>query len=216
MHWIVTILISLFVTQPNEKAALDLNAYDSLKGESLPDRALFERSWLGFQALTTGDQVVRRDFLAIIDYRLPSTAKRLWVIDTREMKVVMHSYVAHGKNSGENFANRFSNTHESLQSSLGFFVTGEEYRGKHGRSLKLIGLEKGINDQASSRAIVIHGADYVSEHYIRNYGRLGRSFGCPAVPLELHDKLITLLGTGSCLFIYYPDAQYLSVSGLGC
>ena len=87
--------------------------------------------------------------------------------------------------------------------------------GKHGRSLKLIGLEDGINDQADERAIVIHGADYVSEHYIRNYGRLGRSFGCPAVPMGLHDELITLLGTGSCLFIYYPDPHYLSVSALG-
>lgn len=216
MQWILTIVISAFLASPSNKNELVGSAYDSLQGEALPERALFERGVSGFQALASTSSVVQKDLLAIIDYRLPSTSKRLWVIDMREMKVVLHTYVAHGKNSGENFPTRFSNTHESLQSSLGFFVTGSEYQGKHGRSLKLIGLEDGINDQADERAIVIHGADYVSERYIRNYGRLGRSFGCPAVPMGLHDELITLLGTGSCLFIYYPDPHYLSVSALGC
>jgi len=107
------------------------------------------------------------------------------------------------------FAESFSNAPNSNQSSLGFYVTGQKYIGKHGVSLKLHGVKKGINDLAESRAIVMHGADYVSETYIKKYGRLGRSFGCPAVPMGLHEQLIPILAGGTCLFIFYPDAEYL-------
>jgi hypothetical protein len=116
--------------------------------------------------------------------------------------------VAHGKNSGENFAESFSNVPESLMSSPGFFITAETYTGKHGYSLRVDGLEKGINDNARVREIVIHGADYVSDDYIKKYGRLGRSWGCPALPAALSNKIIDKIKEGTCLFVYSTDKNY--------
>src|SRR5690606_4161345 len=117
--------------------------------------------------------------------------KRMWVIDMTTNTVLMHSLVAHGRNTGDVFAKNFSNASESYKSSLGFYLTGETYTGKHGMSLKLDGLEKGVNDNARNRAVVIHGADYVSDSFIKNNSRLGRSLGCPAVPRELTKQLIS-------------------------
>jgi hypothetical protein len=154
------------------------------------------------------------NLLTIIDYTRPSTEKRLFVIDLVNGRLLFHTLVAHGKNSGLNIANSFSNTSNSLQSSLGFYTTGEPYLGKHGYSLRLDGLETGINDHARERAIVIHGAPYVSEDFIEAYGRLGRSWGCPALPTQLAGKIIDLIKNGSCLYIHADDEDYLECSVL--
>lgn len=147
-------------------------------------------------------------YITIIDYSLPSSQKRLYVIDLQDKGLKYHTWVAHGKNSGENQAATFSNRNGSKQSSLGFFKTSETYQGKHGYSLRLDGLEKGINDQARKRLIVIHGADYVSEDFIQKNGRLGRSWGCLALPQDLTTEIIDLIKEGSCLYIYAEDEDY--------
>lgn len=178
---------------------------------TLPPKEVFSKAMIGFRNLVA-EQRATQGRISIIDFTLPSTTKRLWVIDLEKGVVVHHSFVAHGKNSGEIYATRFSNDHNSLQSSLGFFVTGQTYIGKHGLSLKLHGVEQGINDHAESRAIVIHSADYVSEAYVRKVGRLGRSWGCPAIPKDGHKEIINLLSGGTCLFIYSQDRDYLAKS----
>jgi L,D-transpeptidase catalytic domain len=179
-----------------------LERYQSIEsnGFDLPEYDSFSKAMDGFDVLKE-KQIIQSDILTIIDFDLPSTQKRLWVIDMDENKVLFHSLVAHGKNSGELNAESFSNENESYKSSLGFFVASETYQGSHGLSLKLDGLEKSKNDNARSRAIVIHGADYVSESFIREHNRLGRSFGCPALPLELTKSIISTIKNKSCLFI---------------
>jgi hypothetical protein len=127
-------------------------------------------------------------------------------------KVLFHDLVAHGRNSGDNFAGKFSNTPNSNMSSLGFYVTGDTYTGKHGLSLYLNGMDPDFNDKARERSIVIHGADYVSQNFIRKYGRLGRSFGCPALSMESYKSIIDTICQGSCLFIYYPDEGFVRQS----
>jgi hypothetical protein len=175
-----------------------------------PQFDVFEKALAGYQLLAQSGKISNKEVLTIIDFRRSSNEKRLWVIDLKEKKILFHTLTAHGRNTGNLFAESFSNVPNSNQSSLGFYITGQKYIGKHGVSLKLHGVEKGINDMAEARAIVMHGADYVSDSYIKKYGRLGRSFGCPAVPMGLHEELIPILAGGTCLFIYYPDARYLA------
>ncbi len=150
--------------------------------------------------------------LTVIDYSLPSTAPRLWVLDLKTQAVVFEELVAHGRGSGEHLATRFSNEVGSHQSSLGLFVTLDEYSGKHGRSLRLAGLEPGVNDRAFERALVVHGADYVSDAFGARHGRLGRSFGCAALTREAAPKVIERIRGGSALFAYYPDPAWLASS----
>lgn len=150
--------------------------------------------------------------LTVIDFSRPSTAKRLWVYDLRSRELLFHEHVAHGRGSGANMATSFSNVPESNQSSLGLFRTAEAYNGKHGLSLRLDGLEPGINDRARERAIVIHGADYVNAATARAQGRLGRSLGCPAVRPEIAKALINAVKDGGLLFAYYPQQTWLSSS----
>jgi hypothetical protein len=179
-----------------------------------PPEDLFVLGVHGFEKMKLSGARFSKDVITLVDFRKAGTEKRLWVIDLTTGRVLFHTLVAHGRNSGELFATRFSNVPNSNQSSLGFYVTGDTYIGKHGISLKLHGQEKGINDHAAARAIVIHGADYVSESFIRQVGRLGRSFGCPALPMELHEEIIEQIANKTCLFIYYPDGQYLEQSTL--
>jgi len=154
----------------------------------------------------------KKNILTIIDYSLPSTKKRLWVIDLAQGKVLFHELVAHGKGSGNNRARNFSNQPDSLASSLGLYETIGTYNGKHGYSLKLKGLEKGFNDKAEDRAIVFHGAWYASRAFADKYGRLGRSWGCPALDKRVVRKVIDTIKNGSLVFIYYPDRNWLSGS----
>jgi hypothetical protein len=166
---------------------------------------IFNTAILGYR-LT--DNIKKKSIITIIDFSRPSTEERFLVIDLVNRRILYKCFVAHGKNSGENFAKSFSNQSESLMSSLGFYLTGETYSGKNGYSLRLDGLENGINDHARVREIVIHGASYVSGEFIKKYGRLGRSWGCPALPLELTKEIIDLISGGSCLFIYGDDNFY--------
>ncbi|WP_057396142.1 murein L,D-transpeptidase catalytic domain family protein [Pseudomonas fluorescens] len=150
--------------------------------------------------------------LAVIDYSLPSTEQRLWVFDLKRRKLLFHELVAHGRNSGENMATLFSNLNESHATSLGLFRTQESYRGQNGYSLRMEGLEPGFNDNAYDRAIVIHGAPYVSPVLARANGRIGRSLGCPAVRPAIAHRLIDSMKDGQLLFSYYPDQRWLKSS----
>jgi len=146
----------------------------------------------------------------VVDFDLPSTEKRLWVLDLAKNEILFHTLVAHGHNSGENEATNFSNTDQSNMSSLGFYATGSEYEGKHGHSLRLQGLDEGFNTNAAARSVVMHGADYVSEDFIKQNGRLGRSLGCPALPMDQYAQIIDAVDGGTCLFLNKSDAGYSS------
>ena len=177
------------------------------------NQEVFYKAFLGFENLKKAGKLDENShLLTVCDFSLSANQKRLWVIDLTEKKVVFNSLVAHGKNTGEEFAEKFSNTESSLQSSLGFYITDETYDGSNGYSLKLLGMDEAYNDAAFKRAIVMHGADYVSEDFIKKEKRLGRSWGCPAVPKELAEPIINTIKGKNCLFIYFPDALYLSSS----
>ncbi len=150
--------------------------------------------------------------LAVIDYSLPSTQPRLWIFDVASARLLFQELVAHGRNSGAAEAEHFSNRDGSKMSSLGLYQTTETYYGSNGYSLRLRGLDKGFNDNALSRAIVMHGAAYVSEAIAGRLGRLGRSWGCPAVRQEVARTVIDTLKGGALLFAYYPDRQWLAES----
>jgi hypothetical protein len=150
--------------------------------------------------------------LAVIDYSLPSTERRLWVFDLAQRTLLFHDLAAHGRSSGEDRATYFSNEPDSLASSIGLYSTRESYVGRNGYSLRMDGLEPGFNDKAFDRDVVIHGADYVSNDFARVNGRIGRSHGCPAVPTAMARPVIDTLKDGQLLFIYYPDPQWLKTS----
>ena len=164
----------------------------------------------GFLALQSAGQLANTDVLTIIDFSLPSTKKRLFVIDMLNGRLLFHTLVAHGRNSGKLIATKFSNRNNSYMSSLGFYLTGQPFTGRHGYSLRLEGMEKGWNDHVLQRAIIMHPAYYVSERYILQCGYLGRSEGCPAIPENLHTAIIDQIKGGSCLFVYAPDSKELS------
>lgn len=156
--------------------------------------------------------VRRRNLLTVIDYSLPSSQPRLFTFDLAKRKLIFRELVAHGKNSGGDLASFFSNSPGSLATSIGLFVTADTYIGSNGYSLRLHGLEEGVNDMAMDRAIVMHGAPYVSRAAVRALGRLGRSWGCPAVRKEVARKMIDRLRGGSPIFAYYPDPNWLTQS----
>jgi len=180
--------------------------YNNLSANNfmLPKKKSFTKAMEGyFQLKERG--VVQKDILTLVDYSLSSKVNRLWVIDLKNNIILFQSLVSHGRNSGNEFAANFSNSPESYKSSLGFYVTGETYYGKHGYSLRLDGMEKGVNSNARARAIVVHGADYVSEQFAKQNGRLGRSLGCLALSQELTKEVIDTIKDKSCLFVYYPS-----------
>jgi hypothetical protein len=156
--------------------------------------------------------IPNRNVLTVIDYSLPSSQPRLFIFDLAAHKLLFRELVAHGKGSGDNLANVFSNNPGSLATSLGLFVTADTYNGGNGYSLRLRGLEEGVNDMAWDRAIVMHGASYVSEEAVKVLGRLGRSWGCPAVRPEISQKIIDTIRGGTPIFAYYPDQSWLSTS----
>lgn len=172
-----------------------------------PNYVVFSKAITGFFTIKAQNKI-KNNLLTIIDFSLSSNKKRMWIIDVNDMKVIHHNLVSHGQKSGLLYAESFSNTPSSHQSSLGFYLTGDIYYGKHGMSMYLEGLEAGINDKARERAIVMHSADYVSSDFIKQYGRLGRSHGCPAIPKEGHQKTLSLLSGNSCLYIYHNDTGY--------
>jgi hypothetical protein len=185
--------------------------YDSLRLGNLGlARQAYDNALKGFNNLVQAGKIANRNVISIIDFSKPSFQKRLFVIDVRNSRILFNTYVAHGVNSGKEMANQFSNSPESNKSSLGFFETESTYIGKNGYSLHLVGLEKGINDNAYSRDIVMHGAPYVDEDHIRNQGYIGRSWGCPAVSPKLSKPIIDKIKNGTCLFIYSPDKNYLT------
>jgi len=157
-------------------------------------------------------EIPKKDVITIIDYSQPSTEKRLFIIDLVNNKLLFYTLIAHGKNSGENLATVFSNVPESKTSTIGFFITAETYMGSNGYSLRIDGIEKGINHNARKRDIIIHKADYVSEEFIKQEGRLGRSWGCPALPNEVSKDIIDIIKEGTCIFVYGEDDNYIKKS----
>lgn len=195
-------------------AASDVEAYASLYCSMQLEGVV---NWKAFRQAVAGYYKIdnrKREVLTLIDFSRPSTAKRLFVFDMRERKVLFSSVVSHGKNSGDNYATSFSNEYGSYKSSLGFYLTESTYQGKNGYSLILNGLEKGINDRARERAIVMHGAAYADPSVVSRGGRLGRSFGCPAVPQKLSRPIIDAIKGGSVMYIYAETPEYLAHSSV--
>jgi hypothetical protein len=195
-----------------QKADQIYNKINFGKSEPL-SREVFYKAYTGYLNLKDAGKLDQgHPIISICDFSLSSNVKRLWVIDLKDSRVLIHSLVAHGQGTGEEFAMKFSNTENSHQSSLGFYVTEGTYIGDNGYSLKLNGMDVGYNDAAYSRAIVMHGADYVCDSYIRDNKRLGRSWGCPAVPATMAKDIINTIKDKTCLYIYYPNKNYLAKS----
>lgn len=161
----------------------------------------------------TSKGAVKKPVLTVIDYSLPSSKQRMWIFDLNKERLLYNTYVAHGKNSGMDIPNHFSNKPSSKETSLGTFVTRDTYMGSKGYSLNLQGLEKGFNDNAYSRRVVIHGAWYVEPGFIKQSGRAGRSWGCPSIAKTLAKPVINTIKGGSVVFAYFPDRNYLSHTG---
>ena len=189
------------------------SVYDSLhlnlKGLS---QQAFDFAKQGLKKLIEEGKLLNDSIVSIVDFSKPSSEKRLFILDLKNYKVLFNTLVAHGRNSGREIATYFSNQNSSFMSSPGFYITKETYEGKNGYSLKLEGIERGINDNAFERGIVIHGADYVCDAYINSQGYIGRSQGCPAVPVEANRPIINTIKNGTCLFVYHPS--YISRSSV--
>ena len=186
--------------------------YDMDLEDSGLSRKAFESAWTGYYKLRKKGLLRKTNILTICDFSQSSSNQRLYVIDVRNRRMLYRTYVAHGINSGEEFANSFSNTMESCKSSLGFYITRKTYTGVNGTSLRIEGVDQGFNNNAYKRAIVIHGATYVSQRILRKYGVMGTTFGCPAIPSEMTTQIIPVVKNGSCFYIYYPSKKYLSNS----
>jgi L,D-transpeptidase catalytic domain len=200
-------------TSNQTAASATVKLYDALKLKSFGlNKAAFEYAYKGYLYLQQKRMLARSSLLTICDFSQSSRRKRFFVIDMNLQKVLINTYVAHGRKSGSEYARSFSNSPESHMSSLGFYKTESTYYGGNGLSLKIEGLERGFNDKADARNIVIHGSDYVGGSFIRNNPFNGRSFGCPAVPSSQVDNVIKTIKNGSCLFIYHPTKNYLTRS----
>ena len=191
------------------------NVYNAcnLKAQKLSFDA-FKNGLIGMYNLMRTSKVHNEDILSIVDFDLPSTEKRMFVIDLKNKKLVKNLLVAHGKESGGKYATNFSNTSGSHQSSLGFYKTAETYNGKYGYSLRLDGLEKSINCKARERAIVVHGAKYVSDEFIQEHNRLGRSYGCLSLKVDEATDFIDDVKSGTCIYVHKSLPSYLNASKL--
>jgi hypothetical protein len=191
------------------------SVYDSLHLDlSGLSRQAFQYAQKGWKKLVEQGKIMNESVIAIVDFSQPSSHRRLYVLDMKNYRVLFNTLVAHGRNSGKEWASSFSNKPSSFKSSPGFYITGNTYMGGNGYSLRLEGIKRGINDRASDRAIVMHGADYVSESFIAQQGYIGRSQGCPAVPSSEAYPIINTIKDGTCLFVYTPSKQYVSRSML--
>jgi hypothetical protein len=187
--------------------------YDSLQLEKKGlKREAFTYAYTGYKKLLEEGEINKEGLITICDLSQSSRRKRLYLIDLNDYKLLLNTYVAHGRNSGGEYAKKFSNKPESRQSSLGFYTTKKTYYGGHGLALTLSGLEPGFNDKAERRKIVVHGSKYIGDNFLRWGKFMGRSFGCPAVPMEQSTILINTIKDGSCLFIYHPNKNYLAGS----
>jgi hypothetical protein len=211
------------ITEKNEAAlkikpiytATVFDLYDILSLDSLGlSKEAFREAITGYQNLQKNGGIQNAGVLSIVDYSLPSFKKRLFVLDMENGKLLFNTLVAHGRNSGQVIATKFSNRFKSFESSLGFYLTGETYIGQKGYALRLMGMEQGINSNAYSRGIVMHAAAYVNDEISKIYGRLGRSEGCPAIPSAIHRSVIETIKNGSCFFIYGKDKRYAGQSKL--
>lgn len=187
--------------------------FDSLDLDQLGlSEEAFQYAYKGYTELVEKGLIQKNGLLTICDFSQSSRKKRLYLVDMENFQVLKNTYVAHGRNSGGEFAKSFSNSPRSHKSSLGFYITRSTYKGGHGLSLQLQGVEKGINDKAMMRRIVIHGSNYVGDKFLDRSPFLGRSFGCPAIPAEETKDIIETIKDGSCLFIYHPSNTYLKTS----
>lgn len=207
---IITENISRVSLTAEEKMAEIYRDFSALN-ITMPSETAFYKGLTGYNKLKKENRI-ENELLTIVDFSLPSTEKRMWILDMNTKKVLFNTYVAHGQGTGGNLATKFSNTSNSHQSSLGFYVTAETYYGKNGLSLFIDGMEKGFNSNARNRYVVIHGADYVTQKFINRSGRLGRSYGCPAVPTRLSKEIINDIKGKSCFFIYSENQDYLNKS----
>jgi len=187
--------------------------YDTLQlaAIGLSEKA-FNYAYKGYQHLIKKQKLANADILVICDFSQSSNKKRLYILDLANSKILLTSYVAHGRGSGTEYATRFSNRSRSHQSSLGFYITSSTYSGEHGLSLRLQGLEPGFNNLAMKRNIVLHGAPYISSYYLSTNKFMGRSYGCPAVPETECAEIIDMIKNGTCFFIYHPTKKYLQSS----
>lgn len=205
-------VISTKIVVPDSAINPVFHKFTLYEGLNLKERGLSEEAFQyairGYNQLLNQGKISNDSLLTIIDFSKPSTEKRLFVIDIQNMEVLFQTYVAHGMKSGKLYAQKFSNVVHSNMSSLGFYVTSNTYVGQHGYSLKLEGLERGINDNARRRAIVMHSADYASDGFINLQGYLGRSYGCPAIPRKESKPIIETIKDGTCMFIYAPSKSY--------
>lgn len=187
--------------------------YDAMKLKQFGlTQAAFQYALKGYEYLQEKHLLEKGSLLSICDFSQSSRRKRFFVIDMERNKVLINTYVAHGRGSGSEYAHAFSNRAESHMSSLGFYRTQTTYYGEHGLALKIVGLEKGFNDRANARNIVVHGSDYVGASFLRNNPFNGRSYGCPAIPASQTERVINTIKDGSCLFIYHPTKKYLTRS----
>lgn len=190
-----------------------LSMYEEMELEEIGlSSTAFEFAWKGYKHLLDKKKIRKKEILTICDFSQSSRNKRMYIVDIDANKVLINTYVAHGRNSGGEYAQSFSNSPESHKSSLGFYITQQTYFGGHGLALKINGVEKGINDKANARHIVIHGSDYIGDKFLRDNPFNGRSFGCPAVPEKETKEVINTIKNGSCFFIYHPSSTYIKKS----
>ncbi|SFU95959.1 L,D-transpeptidase catalytic domain [Pontibacter akesuensis] len=191
------------------QVAYNLYAHMKLQDSGM-NFEVFDKALTGYYNMKRNGEIADKPYITIVDFTKSSNTKRLWVVDVEKKELLYNTYVSHGRNSGQEFAETFSNENKSFMSSIGFYVTENTYYGKHGLSLKLEGLDKGFNTNAKDRSIVMHGAEYATEEFIAQAGRLGRSLGCPAIPMEDHEEIIGKVKGGTAMYVHAAYDEYTS------